>query len=153
MRHTRILWLFYGALTLFALALAFQGWRSAQAATVVIEWETASEIDTAGFNLYRGSSPDGSFVRVNENIIPASPDPLTGGTYSYEDKQVQPGRTYYYELESIDVDGSTSRYGPTEVTASRNGQFEIILSVGLALVGLVGLVWIRSKKSEPAAHE
>jgi hypothetical protein len=153
MRYPQFLWLFYGVLFVFALGLAFLGWKYSQAASVVIEWETASELDTAGFNLYRSDSPDGIFVRVNENLIPASPDPLTGGTYTFDDPEVKPGRIYYYELESIDVDGSTTRYGPTEVTASRNGQIEIIMSAGLALVGMIGLVWIRSRKTAPTSHE
>ncbi|NIN65277.1 MAG: hypothetical protein GTO63_11385, partial [Anaerolineae bacterium] len=52
---------------------------SPEPGTVIVEWTTESEIDLAGFNLYRSERPDGPYVKVNEALIPASPDPLTGG--------------------------------------------------------------------------
>ncbi|MGQ9491610.1 MAG: hypothetical protein ACUVR4_00790 [Anaerolineae bacterium] len=50
-------------------------------APVRIEWRTETEINTAGFNLYRSESPAGPFdVKVNDQLIPPAADPLTGKT-------------------------------------------------------------------------
>lgn len=84
---------------------------------VIVEWETKSEMDTVGFHLYRSEAPDGPYERITQAVIPASPDPNSGGTYRYEDKAVVPERTYYYQLEDIESGGTGSRHGPIEVVA------------------------------------
>ncbi len=120
------------------LYFAYQAWQRMPTATVFVEWTTASELDTAGFNLYRSDAPDGVFTQVNQTLIPSSPDPLTGGSYSYTDYAVQPGQTYYYELEDVELDGNSSRHGPIEVRAQSGGLAEMMLAIiftGMALAG------------------
>lgn len=117
---------------LLALSLAACG--PAQTG-VVVEWTTANEVSTAGFNLYRGESPDGPFLKVNDNLIPAAADPLTGGQYRYEDTAVQAGRTYYYQLEDVEYSGASTRHGPIESTAPGLNP-SLALGLGLALVAL-----------------
>ena len=68
-------------------------------APVRVDWSTETEIRTAGFNIYRGESLNGPFdVKVNERLVPASLDPMTGGKYSYLDNAAQLGKLYYYQL-------------------------------------------------------
>lgn len=100
---------------------------------VVIEWTTASEVNTAGFNIYRAESKDGSFAKVNEQLIPASVDAVAGGKYKYEDADVAAGHTYYYQLEDVEYSGTTTRHGPIVATAS--GDFGIEW-LGPALLGI-----------------
>lgn len=119
-------------------------WRDMRQAVVVVEWKTASELDTAGFNLYRSDSPDGAFERVNEALIPASIDPLTGGSYSYEDQNALPETVYYYQLEEVQTDGSSSRYGPIEVKAVSGGGLQLALAGLLGLVGGFSLYLLKS---------
>ncbi|HUW95911.1 MAG TPA: hypothetical protein VMW58_08985, partial [Anaerolineae bacterium] len=38
-------------------------------ATVIVEWTTESEIDLAGFNLYRSDNPQGAFMKVNDALV------------------------------------------------------------------------------------
>ena len=87
------------------------------ASVVVVEWTTESEVDLAGFNLYRSESPDGPYVKVNATLIPGALDPLLGGKYAYTDTNVVAGHTYYYKLEDVELDGTTTLHGPIEVVA------------------------------------
>lgn len=84
---------------------------------VIVTWETESELDTAGFHLYRSDSEAGPFVRITDQLIPASPDPNTGGSYSFPDQNVASGHTYYYQLEDIENSGAATRHGPIIVEA------------------------------------
>ena len=46
---------------------------------VIVEWTTESEVDMAGFNLYRSETPDGPYLKVNTTFIPGASDPILGG--------------------------------------------------------------------------
>lgn len=84
---------------------------------VYLEWETASEINNLGFNIYRGSSDTEIKEKINNNIIPSLGIGGTSGeNYTYmDDDSLNPG-TYFYFLESIDIDYSPSNvHGPVEV--------------------------------------
>jgi hypothetical protein len=83
-----------------------------------LEWETAVEIDNAGFNIYRGLDRDGSRALLNSEKIPAKGDELLGGTYSLLDCHVERGRTYFYWLEDIDVNGTGMMHGPLSASVS-----------------------------------
>jgi hypothetical protein len=73
--------------------------------SILLTWHTASEIDNAGFHLWRSETEDGEYVRITDSLIPAQGSPTLGVEYEYEDLDVEPGRTYYYKLEDIDTDG------------------------------------------------
>ena len=89
----------------------------AESAAVFVEWTTETEVETAGFNLYRSESPAGPYVKVNPALIPGASDPLLGGRYVYTDTNVIAGRTYYYKLEDVELDGAITLHGPIEVVA------------------------------------
>jgi hypothetical protein len=111
---------------------------------VKVEWTTETEVDTAGFNLIRGESPDGPFtVKVNEQLIPASPDPLLGGKYHFVDKSARPGVTYYYQLQEVEKSGQMNLYGPVEVHAT--GLDWRRAAILLLLAGVVILLWLIPK--------
>jgi hypothetical protein len=74
---------------------------------VTLVWETAAEIDTAGFNILRSDSQDGAFVKINDVLIPGEGGPTQGALYSYVDEGLQTGATYWYQLEDVDVTGES----------------------------------------------
>jgi len=78
---------------------------------VWIEWETASELDNAGFYVWRSLSEDGTYSRVSQ-FIPSEGDPLTGAFYEFEDTDVANGTRYWYKLETIDLSQNSAFYGP-----------------------------------------
>jgi hypothetical protein len=118
---------------------------------VVFQWSTASELDTAGFNVLRSDQPAGPFTRLNAEIIPASPDPLVGGSYIYTDTNVLPGQTYYYALEEVEFSGNTNPQGSTAVTAQFSVEPILIVGGVIFAVGLiVALIWLeRPRRPAP----
>jgi hypothetical protein len=76
-----------------------------------IEWTTASEVGTIGFNLYRVDAATGTQTRVNRATIPADPRAPHGGRYRFVDSgSSDPNATYV--LEELTANGRANRYGP-----------------------------------------
>jgi hypothetical protein len=137
------------AVTLTSLNAEWDGER------VSVAWETAQEMDNLGFNLYRSTSADGPYVKLNESLIPSqSPGSVAGAAYTWVDEDVEPGVTYYYKLEDIEVSGVHTLHGP--VTASIQGPTAVsvvsfkaqgancatAVPVGLLLISTVGLMLV-----------
>ena len=62
-----------------------------QADRVVVTWETVSEIDNAGFNLYRGLQPTAATEALLANVPSQAPGSTQGAAYSYDDAAVEAG--------------------------------------------------------------
>lgn len=133
------------------LAIIFLTSCSAAPPRILVEWTTGSEMNTAGFNLYRSSQPGGPFVRINADLIPASSDPLAGGKYKYEDRAVTPGQTYYYKLEDVELGGAKAEHGPIKITATLDSQFDylIVLASGSIVAVLMTLIVRARKRAKP----
>jgi len=86
---------------------------------VLLEWETASEIDCAGFDVWRSDAKNGDYVRINYHLIPSRGGATWGAAYCFVDENVSPGHRYYYKLRDIEYDGTSAFHGP--VSASVNG--------------------------------
>lgn len=85
-----------------------------------LAWETVSEIDHAGFNLYRSETSQGTWSRLNEALI-ASPTPgsTQGHDYEWTDEAVEAGVNYRYRLHALDIYGVAQTVG--EVSAMAGG--------------------------------
>lgn len=84
-----------------------------------VEWETVTEIDNLGFNLYRSDQgPDGAYAQLNEQLIPSlAPGSPQGAVYAWQDGAVEPGAVCYYRLEDVDIHGMATMHGPVWATA------------------------------------
>jgi hypothetical protein len=118
---------------------------------ILVEWETAMEIDTVGFNLYRSEWPGGPYTRLNASLIPgqALGAPF-GAEYAWLDENVQPGTAYYYKLEDVEVGGKRTMHGPVSAsaqvpTALGMASFKVQRSngIGVSLAGLLLLSLVR----------
>ena len=108
------------------------GWPS----RVLVTWETASEVDAAGFLVYRSDSPEGPFTRISDSPVLAKGDPLLGASYRYEDEDVAWGQRYFYQLEEVERDGTANRF-PDVVEGQAGAGWPWALATG-ALLGGVG---------------
>ena len=82
---------------------------------VILKWSTASEIDNAGFNIYRAGA-DGEYVKINAEIIPAQGTSASGAAYQFVDNGVQNRQTYSYKLEDVDLSGAATMHDPVQAT-------------------------------------
>jgi len=86
------------------------------AKNIILTWITESEIDNAGFNLYRSEAETGEYVKINDALIPAQGSSTQGSSYEFADKDVQNRKTYWYKLEDIDLTGKSKMHGPVSAT-------------------------------------
>jgi hypothetical protein len=91
---------------------------------VTLAWETASEIENEGFNVWRSEAADGQYAKINASLIPAQGSADSGASYEYTDADVVKGVTYYYKLEDVDIHGASAFHGPVSATS---GQVRIYL--------------------------
>jgi hypothetical protein len=83
---------------------------------VILQWSTVAEIDNAGFNLYRAETEDGEYIKINTSLISAKGSSTQGASYEYIDNGLQNRKTYYYKLEDIDLNGTSTAHGPVSAT-------------------------------------
>jgi hypothetical protein len=113
-------------------ALVYVGWPP----RITFTWQTASEIDTAAFLVYRSDSPAGPFERLTQDPIAAQGDPLAGASYHYDDRDVTWGAHYYYQLEEVERDGA--RNLNPDVARGKAGAgwpWALVVSAILAILG------------------
>jgi len=94
-------------------------------AGVSLAWETGTEIDNAGFNLYRATAEAGPYHKINPALIPAKGSAVGGASYSYLDTgATAENSTYYYKLEDIDFNGVSTFHGPVDTAPGLSGNPE-----------------------------
>jgi hypothetical protein len=82
-----------------------------------ITWETATEVDTIGFQIWRSDTKEGPYTLMPGSFIASqSVSETTGAQYSYSDcdADLDTYMTFYYKLEEIDMDLARDNpvYGP-----------------------------------------
>jgi len=120
---------------------------------VTLTWETASELDNAGFHIRRSETKGSGYERITDSLIPAQGSPTQGTVYTFDDMKAQPGKTYFYQMEDVDTNGKSTFHGPVSITiASRQDPTPIpamsgvgILLTGAALAGS-GAAFLRRRR-------
>jgi hypothetical protein len=80
----------------------------------VLQWVTASEINNAGWNVYRAETEDAaSSMQVNPDLIAGQGTITSAYYYEFVDLySYDYDKTYYYWLESVDYGTNTKNFGP-----------------------------------------
>jgi hypothetical protein len=83
---------------------------------VKLEWSTESEIENAGFNIYRSETEAAGYVKINSELIAAKGSETKGAKYVFIDNIAKNRKTYFYKLEDIDLNGTSTMHGPKSAT-------------------------------------
>lgn len=128
------LWLILGAGLIF--------YQLISPPSVTVQWNTETELDTAGFNLYRSELNGDDYVLVNEVLIDSEGNAVSGASYTYVDESVEAGKTFYYLLEEIQIDGKANRYEDDKFSYTVPGMtwWSVVLAAVAIVVGLALLV-------------
>jgi len=95
---------------------------------VSLKWAANTDQDLAGYNVYRSTTPDGSYGRMNTTVV-------TGTAYT--DVQVVNGSVYYYRITAVDTAVPANESGPTEpVIAQPIRVFTLSLPAGAHMLGI-----------------
>ncbi|MDE0324905.1 MAG: WD40 repeat domain-containing protein [Candidatus Poribacteria bacterium] len=70
-------------------------------AGVRIKWITESEVDNAGFYIYRSETKAGEFKVVNAKLIQGAGTTSERNTYTWADTTAKPNTVYYYRIEDV----------------------------------------------------
>jgi hypothetical protein len=79
-----------------------------------LRWETKGG-HNLGYDIFRAESEAGPFQKVNERLVPGSGSRYSEVTrFEYADKTIEPGKTYWYYIEAVDLMNVRSRFTPVQ---------------------------------------
>ncbi|HEY0781037.1 MAG TPA: C25 family cysteine peptidase, partial [Thermoanaerobaculia bacterium] len=85
---------------------------------VVLEWETAAEIGTAGFRVLRRDERSGELRAVSGRLLPASGQ-AAGGVYRFVDETAPTSGRLTYKIVEQELRGSEREHGPFTVAVQQ----------------------------------
>lgn len=86
-------------------------------AKIDIRWETNTEQNHRGFNVYRSNADASEFQQINPTIIKNLFNAgQAKGKYRFVDADVTNNKAYYYYVEDVEIDGDTTLHGPVFAT-------------------------------------
>lgn len=77
-----------------------------------IKWQTASEVDNFGYDIYRGPAEEGPFEKVTKNPLPGNGTTDEPSDYEYFDEDILENTEYWYYVESISIQGVREKFTP-----------------------------------------
>lgn len=96
------------------LVVSFEARSDSIFGTLLLVWWVASERDNDGFNIWRSEVPDTGYVSVAEYLQDPALEGMQNEGYAHRygwlDLHVEAGRTYYYRLELVSLDGTHAFY-------------------------------------------
>ncbi len=114
-----------------AVVSSFEAYEDAGA--VVLEWQTASEAGTLGFELFRYDPAARHWIRLNEALLLGLLHAPQGGTYRFVDEGADPRANARYRLVEVEVDGKRRIHGPflPKVDWERSRQLKSAATAGM----------------------
>ena len=91
--------------------------------TVQLSWASENEIDHAGYTVARSESQSGPFATLVYALI-TEPVCIQGPVrhYEYIDQNIQSGKSYFYILNAVDLNGQSQSFGPVQVSTAGMGE-------------------------------
>lgn len=97
--------------------------------TVNIQWTTQSESNMIGYHVFRSQNDNlNNSLRISDNKISANNISETCH-YSFIDNETEVNNTYYYWLQSAELDGTVEFFGPIKVLTGNNDNGNPIIPI------------------------
>ena len=116
-------WIAFGDATITEALLSRFGARY-DGGRIVVTWETASEVATVGFYLFRFDWQEKAWLRVNDEMLLGLLHSPQGGTYSLVDEQASPDERLTYALVEIESKGGMNVFGPVDVVPGEDAALD-----------------------------
>ncbi len=126
---------------------------------IALTWETVSEVNALGFYLRRSTDDAQVGERLHPDLIPAqAPGSGQGASYQWLDESAEPGVTYFYWLEAVELSGESALHGPVSALVELPTALTVsplIMeatpaapwgALGAALLGLLGALGLRRRR-------
>ena len=120
---------FWEASSDLPLPVSLSSFRAEQTtAGVVLKWTTESELDNAGFYIFRSQSRDGEFKVVNPKLIQGAGTTGERTEYSWTDTTAKPNTVYYYRIEDVSHSGAREQLATVRLRGLVSAKDKILLS-------------------------
>jgi len=86
---------------------------------VLLKWITQTEVNSAGFYVWRSENEETGYVRITTLLIPSHGNSASPQEYTFTDLYVEEGKTYWYRIEEVSLDGKSTFFGPVSVSTLR----------------------------------
>jgi hypothetical protein len=81
-----------------------------QRVTNTARWTTASETNTFAYDVYRGDSENGKFVKITKKPILGNGTTSETHKYEFVDDTIDPCKEYWYYVEEISTAGERVKF-------------------------------------------
>jgi len=86
---------------------------------VILTWITQSEVNNLGFEVYRSAEENGEYAMIasyeNNQSLQGAGNSNAAREYTYEDRMLFNGETYWYQIADVDYQGVRTFHGPVSV--------------------------------------
>jgi len=86
---------------------------------VILTWTTQSEVNNLGFEVYRSAEENGEYAMIasyeNNQSLQGAGNSNAAREYTYEDRMLFNGETYWYQIADVDYQGVRTFHGPVSV--------------------------------------
>lgn len=95
-------------------------------AGVILNWTTESEVDNAGFYIYRSQTKNGEFMIVNPTLIQGAGTTSERNEYTWTDTTAKPNTAYYYRIEDVSHAGERKTLTTTRLRGLISGKNKLV---------------------------
>jgi len=84
---------------------------------IVLTWTTESEVNNAGFYVWRSESENGRYQKLSAVLISGQGNSSSKTGYHFSDPTAKPGKIYWYKIEAVSSNGESEFHGPISVSS------------------------------------
>ncbi len=97
---------------------------------VILKWTTESELNNAGFYIYRSETKDGEFKVLNSKLIQGAGTTGERNNYTWTDTTAKPNTVYYYRIEDVSHAGVRQQLATVRLRGLVSASGKLITSWG-----------------------